>query len=180
MASLAIISQVDFDDDNQKSWATGAMMAAVIRAAKKGYNEFMIRCAPGIEMYLAQVVLDTPCADLVVVHPYEGFGYLWKRWRSSDLEALSKLESEATRKIYVDEVMYKNGKRSSWDRGSHSMDKYLVCCEWMTDTADASLIASDGRSYGTAAATLAHATLFAGKPVYWVNPKKKEADWLMP
>lgn len=180
VSKIAIVSQREFADGNQQSWAHGAMLAAIVRARKKGYDEFMIRCAPGLEMTLAQVVLDTPETKLIMTHPYENFGLAWKRWRREELENLARLEEEASGKLYVDEIMYKNGRRTSWDRGSHSMDKYIVCCEWMVDEADVCLIASDGRNYGVAACALAHATLFSKKPVYWVNPKDRQADWIMP
>lgn len=177
MNKVSLFSQEDFESGNQEKWASGITALALTRAAANDFDTVIMTPRRGPELEMAETILEKADLDLIVVLPYENYGIVYKEWSKEDRARLGSVLDRCKEVVYADEWMYRNKRRSSWDKGVHSWGKVGEAAELIVDLGDAAIFSYGGRAWGTTYLAFAYARENE-KPVYWINPVMKQAKWI--
>lgn len=168
-----------------KKWADEALKNAVTRAAESGFNWFMSGGAPGYDWWFTDcamverwkfagkpTVIGKGVCDVrglpdgLVVGAAIPFPSFWDRYKSQsdDRIYLKKLENSLDIIVAVNE-----GEYAPWKMHARN--------QWLVDEACAILTVYDGRKKGGTFSTLKYARRL-GKPIYWIDPAKRQERWV--
>lgn len=179
--AIAIIGHRRWQDEGQEQWAYGGLRAALTRALASGIRCFIGDARPGFGLRAVELLKELDPqgqAHLVLALPFERYGLLGRRFPEQELARLEAALAQAQSVVYVDEVNYRRGKRSQWDRGVAAIAKYIERTEWMLDEADYLIAGYDGRNYGHAQYATAYGRIARRMSIFLVNPALKVATWV--
>lgn len=186
MKSLAFTGHRYLKSKDQESWSFKALDGAVTRAMNNGIDWFTSGGAPYWDWWFIDACLQARkqagkagglASGGVVISmalPFRGFlDFYAKKRRDDDIYIRNHLIDGSVEPIVIVHDEPAPQARPRMVQLIHARNR------WLIDNHDACLALWDGRTSGGTYATMQYAKK-KKKPILWLDPVKKEEQWIMP